>query len=178
MSMNAESIKEGALYIAKLNPLRRYSYIEWLVLTGIFGIFTLAGFFGWAGGIAGVVIVLTLLITILLRIDTDRNILLFKDDTIVYIKKDSAAPIAYTYDELTEVAFVSLSKEPAYTRFTFKNSTKYQTVLERAGGLDAHKADFIAFLWERSPGISVFENINLEKAVYKKLHGEIRRISI
>ena len=163
------------LYIGKLNAVKRYKYIQILMYCAVFFIAFTSAAFGTDGFIAGVVIVIVGVIVLLLKYNTAKNIIVFKDTQIIHqIATDKEAIL--DYEDLKSIEFLTLPKQQSYALVQFAGS-RFKVVIERADGLDLNRKDFIRFIFEKNPSVAITENSGFEKTKYFILENELKQVT-
>lgn len=130
------------------------------------------------GFMAVIIFTLIILIGILIKVDRDKNVLLFQDEHIIYLKNDIALPVQYQYVDIQAFFINHPPKGNPYSLLAFKDGQKFYVDIDRPGGLDAHRDDLFSFLWEKNPGIAITVNEGLFRYKYFLLRGEVRRIEV
>ena len=164
-------------YRAQLNVYKRNSYLQWLP---VLVIPMIAGgrVFGPNGFIAILLLILIALIWIMIRVDVDRNVLLFQDEHIMYLKNPDALPLIYCYSDINTLHVEHPHRGSHYTRLTLINGTKFNVEIDRQGGLDAKRNDFFAFLWTKNSSIVITSYEGFFHYKYFMLQGQVQRLEV
>jgi len=163
------------LYIAKTHPFRKYNYILAIITAGIFIVFGFQAIYGNVVFFVSVIIIILLIIYIIFKFDGASDNIYFNDNNVTFFKNGSKQTLDYSL--LTQIKFVDPFKNRPYVKIIIDGS-KYVTDIERNGGKDVIKKDFVKFIFTKNPTISVLEHSNFQEKKYFMLKGEVHTVEI
>lgn len=150
-------------------------YFEWLPIL-VFPIVLAGTFYGTYGFVTALIFILIIVIWILVKVDVDKNVLLFKDDNITYLKNPQSNVVTYTYSDIQTLHISKPLRGESQTILTFSGRLKFYIDVDKPGGLDANRDDLFAFLWEKNPAIIITASEGLFRYKYFLLRGEVRKV--
>lgn len=159
-------------FIAKLNPKRKYYILLYVILFSTVMCICLENA---TYKFIEVIISISLIIYLLLKINSDNNIFLFFENNIEFRTEKNCYKL--NYNTLKEIYFYNLPKQRAFIRLIFDNQ-KYDVDLEMRNGLDFKKNEFIKFAFKKNENILIKESSGFEKIKYFILDGEVKHVNL
>lgn len=125
--------------------------------------------------IFSLILLICLIVYVLIKFDTESNLILFDIDRIIRLNKNKVTEISY--DEILKLEYIYQPKGQSFSKLTLSNQVLKFT-LENKINHNFTYASLPELLLNKNKNIEIIENGFYEKYKYFLHHGEVRKVQI